>query len=200
MPPPRICGTCKKRPPKKLSAKPKCRECAAYVKARRQVNADRCRQWLEKNRGYNAKRREAYAADSAPAKARARAYYRANRKLVIERTLERNALLRKVAPHVISEYMRTHAKRHPHRKRARGARDRAKRMNATPPWADYEAIENVYALANLMTRLLGKPYHVDHAVPLAHRRVCGLHVHANLQVISGEENLKKGNRSWPGMR
>lgn len=64
---------------------------------------------------------------------------------------------------------------------------RATKLNATPSWADLKAIQEFYK---------GCPqgYHVDHIIPLQGKNVCGLHVLDNLQYLTAEENLKKGNK------
>lgn len=81
----------------------------------------------------------------------------------------------------------------PHRAAEENKR-RAKKLQRTPAWADLKKIEKVYEEARFMTLLMGEPYHVDHVVPLRGRRVSGLHVHNNLQILPGIENVRKGNR------
>ena len=71
------------------------------------------------------------------------------------------------------------------------ARARARRTQlakATPKWADQAAIAAIYREA----ARLGM--HVDHVIPLQGKRVSGLHVHTNLQLLTPAENMKKGNR------
>jgi 5-methylcytosine-specific restriction endonuclease McrA len=54
-------------------------------------------------------------------------------------------------------------------------------------------MESVYNYCAAL-RNVGLDYHVDHIVPLRGDNVSGLHVPWNLQVITGAENMSKGNR------
>lgn len=70
---------------------------------------------------------------------------------------------------------------------ARNAKRRAAKLQATPQWADLEKIKDIY-------KNCPEGYHVDHIYPLTSNWVCGLHVPENLQYLTAEDNLRKGNR------
>jgi len=70
----------------------------------------------------------------------------------------------------------------------------AGQLQATPKWADAEKIKEFYVIADMMRKLTGEDYHVDHIVPLRGVNVCGLHNEFNLQVLPASENIRKGNK------
>lgn len=72
-------------------------------------------------------------------------------------------------------------------------RREAQKLQAFPIWADLKAITKIYRKA-AMLRAQGEDVHVDHIYPLKGVTVCGLHVAANLRIISAHENLSKNNR------
>lgn len=87
--------------------------------------------------------------------------------------------------------------RNQHVKTALEGKRRAAKLLRTPKWLtadDLFLIEEAYHLAKLRTELTTIQYHVDHILPLQGKKVSGLHVPANLQVIPAKENLKKSNR------
>jgi hypothetical protein len=86
-----------------------------------------------------------------------------------------------------------------HKDSARSARQRLEDSRATPKWANRFFIEEIYDLAQKRTQATGFPWHVDHIIPLRSKKVCGLHVEHNLQVIPATHNIAKGNRHWPDM-
>lgn len=79
----------------------------------------------------------------------------------------------------------------PGRRTAYETKRRAKKLSATPKWANSEVIIQLYAEASL------EGLQIDHIIPLQHKLVCGLHVEFNLQKLSATANRVKGNRFNP---
>lgn len=81
--------------------------------------------------------------------------------------------------------------------RAKRAKRRCAKLNATVSWANSEAILEFYSLSQRLGKWLGTKFHVDHIIPLIHRDVCGLHNEFNLQILTESENSAKGNKFNP---
>lgn len=92
-------------------------------------------------------------------------------------------------------------KSNPHKGSKDSAYRRAVKAKATPKWLTQDhlaEIEAIYLEASKLNQD-GVKYHVDHIVPLLSKKVCGLHVPWNFQIITAEENLRKNNKWWPDM-
>ena len=74
------------------------------------------------------------------------------------------------------------------------AQRRAAKLQRTPKWADRSAIKAIYEHAAFMARVCNEPFHVDHFYPLQGETVSGLHVPANLRIITATENVRKSNK------
>jgi hypothetical protein len=66
-------------------------------------------------------------------------------------------------------------------------RYKAAKANRVPKWADLTKIKEFYA--NCPAGMV-----VDHIIPLRGELVSGLHVHNNLQYLTGPENAAKANK------
>ncbi len=99
----------------------------------------------------------------------------------------------------VSASGREYSRQQPHKENARGTKRRALKIQATVAWADQSKIDRLYAEAQRLSELTGMIYHVDHIVPLNSAIVSGLHNEFNLQLLPGQDNLRKGNRHWPDM-
>lgn len=70
------------------------------------------------------------------------------------------------------------------------------KKNRTPLWLNDDElwmIEQAYEISRERSKLFGFKWHVDHIVPLQGKKVSGLHVPWNLQVIPASINLAKHN-------
>ncbi len=63
---------------------------------------------------------------------------------------------------------------------------RARKLKATPQWADLQKIKEIY-------KNCPNDFHVDHIIPLKGKNVCGLHVETTLQYLTAKENIHKSN-------
>lgn len=75
----------------------------------------------------------------------------------------------------------------------------ARIREATPPWADMDAIRNIYQEAAEMRASTGMDYEVDHIVPIGSKMVQGLHIALNLRIVTSKVNKEKGQWKWPDM-
>lgn len=71
---------------------------------------------------------------------------------------------------------------------------RARKLQASVPWANPSAIRAIYAEAQRIRRETGQKMHVDHIIPLRGKNVSGLHIETNLQILPARENIQKSNK------
>lgn len=128
-----------------------------------------------------------------------KAYNTAYYKEFAEKIKAYHADRRKKYPGERKEYLANWKKENAPNVNATSAARYTKKIQARPEWADLVAIKGFYKEATAISLSTGIPHHVDHIVPLCSDLVCGLHVPANLQVLTSTENIVKGNRYWPDM-
>jgi hypothetical protein len=95
------------------------------------------------------------------------------------------------------EYLKEHYKANKQRYVAARARRRAAQESATPDWLtaiDKAMIQEMYDVSEARFVQTGIKHHVDHIVPINGKKISGMHVPWNLQVITAHENLSKGWR------
>ena len=123
-----------------------------------------------------------------------REYKRAWRAANQEKQRQKTAEYYKLNQEKIKQYQLEYKKKHPAKINALGRKRKHGKNKRTPIWLtdiDYERIETQYKLSDILTKLTGQRYHVDHIIPLHGKLVSGLHVPSNLQVIPAIDNLKK---------
>lgn len=170
----------------------------AYLKEYRTRNAERIAQqkklWHTAHKDYcNAKSRANYQANTA-------------------RHAEASKLWLQANPGKAAAYAKRFKAKHPekvaaerraYKQEKKGVvnantrRRQAAKLQRTPAWLtedDLWLMQQAYELAQLRSHLFGFVWHVDHIYPLQGRRVSGLHVPTNLQVIPGVDNCRKSNR------
>jgi len=113
-----------------------------------------------------------------------------------DRVKARKAEYKRKNKEKVNAYARMYLKNNPGIANSISAKKVAKRSKRITILTDDAEIKMIYKLATRMSRKHGIKYHVDHIVPLNGKTVSGLHVSWNLQIITSEENIKKGNK-WP---
>jgi hypothetical protein len=97
----------------------------------------------------------------------------------------------------MSATARAYRQNNPGKVRAKKNLREIAKAQRTPTWLsplDLWMMEEIYILSELRTRLTGVQCNVDHIIPLRGKKVSGLHVPSNLQIIPAKLNFVKGNR------
>jgi hypothetical protein len=168
----------------------KCKQCTkADVYAWRDKNRDKAnesvRNWGIANRE---RKNESIAAWRAANPERVRNTQRAAEQKYRESNVDK-----------VREKCRKWEKQNPHKRGVITSKRRSAKLNATPAWADHNAIRTLYEKAHEFSMPTGERWEVDHVVPLRSNLVCGLHCEANLQLLVKELNASKKNYHWPDM-
>ena len=177
-----------------------------YYAAYREKNRERIRKrniaWWRANRQKPKKEKatpltaaERYAANRTNELARCTVYRTANPER--RRQIANRSYAKHKDRHLIS--VRNWRANNPGAATAILAKRRSAKLKATTTWANNFFIKEAYHLAVLRTKMFGFKWDVDHIVHLQSPLICGLHWEKNLRVIPRSENVKKGNRIWPGM-
>ena len=149
--------------------------------------------------------KERYQSDEFKAKRRAR--NKVNREKLItqkkasylrnkESILDKNKQYRLNNKDRSRVYFALYKKENAAKVRALNSKRNASKLDRTPNWIDSEELwlmKEIFELATLREKETGFKWHVDHIIPLLGKKVSGLHVPENLQVIPWIDNLIKSN-------
>ena len=166
-----------------------CKECNAIYKAKyykenpEKVKARQAKYYKENPEKVKARQAKYYKENTEKVKAYL-AKYRAENP---EKDKARHAKYRAENPEKVKAYLAKYRAENPEKYKASNAKYRAAKLQRTVSWSDEEAIREIYLSCP-------EGHHVDHIIPLQGELVSGLHVETNLQYLTAEENLKKGNR------
>lgn len=196
----KVCSTCKLKKDfefftlRKSSKDGYCSQCKECVAKYRSINKEKRleynRQWLSNNPDYYKKYRKKNYESVRNNELR----YLKNNPQKREETLNKYVNSNR---EIINIRNLQWMKNNPGKVNAITAKRRSKKLLATPEWLSTEMLQeiaDIYILSKQKELETGIKHHVDHIVPLQGIDVCGLHVPWNLQVITAEENQKKGNK------
>lgn len=190
-----------------------CKECvSAYNAMYRLANKERISEQNKAWRKANAetlttKSKLNYAKNAEAERAKSKAYQDAHKEHVLQRRKEYYRRNREACLETIrrwravngKEYSRKYYEQNGPAVKSKVSARRAQCKRATPAWANPAEIEAFYETADALGMWTGEWYEVDHIVPLVSKKVCGLHVQANMQVLPKSENARKRNLHWPDM-
>lgn len=179
---------------------PKCKQCAkAYDKLWSAANPDKTRANQVRWRSANPDKKRAQdatwrAANQEKVKASQVAWRKANPGKASARASDWNKSNPEKRKTISAKYSAANPEKSAASVRLRNAR----KLHATPSWADLARIKCYYAVAAMLNREGLQKWEVDHIVPLRGKNVCGLHISHNLQLLTARENQSKGNKHPDG--
>lgn len=173
----------------RVGYRPSCKEC--MQKARKPENPETRKAWLRKTAESRSRWQKEYYKNNKDA---CSARVKASKIKKLDKYAEYKKRWASENSGRLLELARNHRKANPELYREYKVRRRLIETQATPAWADMDAIRAWYTFASVTPGV-----HVDHIVPLNSPIVCGLHCEFNLQLLPARENMSKGNRWWPDM-
>ena len=165
----------------------------AHYEAHKAEYIERAKVWAEQHPEKRRAARKKWTAENPEAwREICRAVWHRNK----EKYLERAKVYRRTKPEVVKLAVKRWRDENPASNAHHVGLRRARRMQATPIWADLKKVKAIYQECKSVSKSTGTPHQVDHYYPLKHDRVCGLHNEFNLRIVPATENLKKKN-GWP---
>ena len=147
--------------------------------------------------GFNSACKECVTAYRQSAKSNISEYNKKYREKHRDVLIERSKDWRDENTEKVVLYKRHYRKVEPLKHSVWDATKRAKRLKRFPTWLteeDKQSISKVYEEAKQLSMNTCISYQVDHIVPLNGKKVSGLHVPWNLQILTAEENNRKNNK------